>query len=108
MEDHLVPLAFTLVECENVANWEWFIHLIRVKVIGPDYEVCVISDRHANIMNAVVKESLGNRTSITVGACVTLPQISSPPVLRRMKRGTLGGGCAWRMSLSYSKRSTKS
>ncbi|XP_020148314.1 uncharacterized protein [Aegilops tauschii subsp. strangulata] len=51
--DKLVPLAFTLVSAENNSNWEWFLHVVRIKVIGPQREVCIISDRHPGILNAV-------------------------------------------------------
>ena len=51
--DKLVPLAFALVLAENSDNWEWFLSLVRTKVIGPEREVCIISDRHPGILNAV-------------------------------------------------------
>lgn len=52
-EDQLVPLAFALVEKENSRDWCWFIDLVRRVVVGPHREVCIISDRHAGIMNAM-------------------------------------------------------
>jgi hypothetical protein len=51
--NRLLPLAFALVTVENNDNWEWFLHLVRTKVIPPHREVCVISDRHQGILNAV-------------------------------------------------------
>jgi hypothetical protein len=51
--NQLLPLAFALVTVENNDNWEWFLHLVRTKVIPPHREVCVISDRHQGILNAV-------------------------------------------------------
>ncbi|KAK1632768.1 hypothetical protein QYE76_007083 [Lolium multiflorum] len=51
--NRLVPLAFALVEIENNDNWEWFFHILRTRVIPPSKEVCVISDRHQGILNAV-------------------------------------------------------
>ncbi|XP_066162283.1 uncharacterized protein [Oryza sativa Japonica Group] len=53
-EDQLVPLAFALVEKENSRDWCWFIDLVRRVVVGPHREVCIISDRHAGIMNAMM------------------------------------------------------
>ena len=44
--DKLVSLAFALVSAENNDNWEWFLSLVRTKVIRPQREVCIISDRH--------------------------------------------------------------
>nr|AAO38004.1 putative mutator-like transposase [Oryza sativa Japonica Group]ABF97435.1 transposon protein, putative, Mutator sub-class [Oryza sativa Japonica Group] len=52
-EDQLVPLAFASVEKENSRDWCWFIDLVRQVVVGPHREVCIISDRHAGIMNAM-------------------------------------------------------
>jgi hypothetical protein len=49
----LVPLAFAIVEKENICNWGWFLHLVRRVVVGPGREICVISYRHARILNAV-------------------------------------------------------
>ncbi|XP_051191012.1 uncharacterized protein [Lolium perenne] len=57
--DQLLPLAFALVTAENNDNWEWFMHLVRTKVIEPNKEVCIISDRHQGILNAVEKEIPG-------------------------------------------------
>ncbi|KAK1680243.1 hypothetical protein QYE76_041091 [Lolium multiflorum] len=53
VSNRLVPLAFALVEIENNDNWEWFFHILRTRVIPPSKEVCVISDRHQGILNAV-------------------------------------------------------
>ena len=52
-EDQLVPLAFALVEKENSRDWCWFIDLVRRVVVGQHREVCIISDRHTGIMNAM-------------------------------------------------------
>jgi transposase-like protein len=49
----LVPLAFTIMEKENNGSWGWFLRLVRRVVVGPRCEICVISDRHARILNAV-------------------------------------------------------
>ncbi|KAK1645723.1 hypothetical protein QYE76_063528 [Lolium multiflorum] len=51
--NRLLPLAFALVEIENNDNWQWFFHILRTRVIPPSKEVCVISDRHQGILNAV-------------------------------------------------------
>jgi hypothetical protein len=47
----LVPLAFAIVEKENNGSWGWFLRLVRRVVVGPGREICVISDRHAGILN---------------------------------------------------------
>ena len=51
--DQLLPLAFAIVSAENNDNWEWFLGLVRTRLVGPDREVCIISDRHQGILNAV-------------------------------------------------------
>ena len=51
-EDHLLPLAFALVEGENNESWSWFISLVRKQIVGPDRSFCMISDRHRGLLNA--------------------------------------------------------
>ncbi|WVZ51010.1 hypothetical protein U9M48_002202 [Paspalum notatum var. saurae] len=51
-EDQLVPMAFAIVEAENNDSWQWFMHLLRVEVMGKERKICVISDRHAGILKA--------------------------------------------------------
>jgi hypothetical protein len=58
-EDQLVPLAFAIVRKEDTDSWCWFLRLVRKHVIGVGRDVCVISDRHAGIMNAVEEEMPG-------------------------------------------------
>jgi hypothetical protein len=53
VDRQLVSLAFAIVEKENIYSWGWFLHLIQKVVVGPGCEVCVISDSHAGILNAV-------------------------------------------------------
>ena len=52
-EDMLVPLAFALVSKEDTDSWSWFLGLVRRLIVGTNREVCMISDRHAGILNAV-------------------------------------------------------
>ncbi|XP_066382240.1 uncharacterized protein [Miscanthus floridulus] len=52
-EDKLVPLAFAIFRKEDTDSWCWFLRLVRQVVIGLGRDVCVISDRHAGILNAV-------------------------------------------------------
>jgi hypothetical protein len=52
-EDRLVPLAFALVESENIDNWSWFLHLIRQDVVGHLRKVCIVLDCHQGILSAV-------------------------------------------------------
>jgi hypothetical protein len=50
-ENQLLPLAFALVEGENNESWKWFLGLVRKQVIGPDRQVCIISDHHCDLLN---------------------------------------------------------
>ncbi|CAO2176885.1 unnamed protein product [Urochloa humidicola] len=50
-EQQLVPLAFALAESENNDSWSWFMALVRMHVLGPCRQVCMISDRHAGLLN---------------------------------------------------------
>jgi transposase-like protein len=59
----LAPLAFAIVEKENSGSWGWFLHLVWRVVIGSGYEICVISDRHAGILNAVC-EAIPNHSHV--------------------------------------------
>jgi transposase-like protein len=58
----LVPLAFAIVE-ENRGSWGWFLHLVWRVVVGLGREICVISDRHAEILNAV-REVIPNHSHV--------------------------------------------
>ncbi|XP_074324305.1 uncharacterized protein LOC141661219 [Apium graveolens] len=53
---HILPLAFAIVESENVSSWGWFMDRLRRFVAVRRHGICVISDRHAGIM-AVMKQT---------------------------------------------------
>jgi transposase-like protein len=59
----LVPLTFAIVEKENGGSLGWFVHLLRRVVVSPGHEICVISDRHAGILN-VVREVIPNHSRV--------------------------------------------
>jgi len=48
-------VAFALVEAENNESWSWFMAHLRVHVLGASRTICLISDRHAGILNAAVE-----------------------------------------------------
>ena len=54
-EDQIVPMAFALAEGENNESWSWFMLLLCVQVLGPSRTICLISDRHAGLLNATVE-----------------------------------------------------
>ena len=54
----MFPLAFALIESENVDSWGWFLAYIRNQVTQMR-GVCVIFDRHPSIMVVFVDVYLG-------------------------------------------------
>ena len=49
------PLAFAVVDCESGSSWRWFLQCLR-ETIGHvilDEGICIISDRHLGIKNAI-------------------------------------------------------
>jgi hypothetical protein len=58
-----VPLSFAIVEKENNDIWGWFLHLVRKVVVAPGHEICVILDRHVEILN-VIREVIPNHALV--------------------------------------------
>ncbi|KAF7806811.1 serine/threonine-protein phosphatase 7 long form-like protein [Senna tora] len=54
----VVPLAFAIVEKENESSWHWFLTLLRRHLVKDRTDICLISDRHQGILNAVNDETL--------------------------------------------------
>ncbi|XP_073017930.1 uncharacterized protein [Primulina eburnea] len=51
--NHVLPLEFALVDEENCESWHWFLGNVARHVARGCSGVCLISDRHAGITNAV-------------------------------------------------------
>src|ERR1044072_5515540 len=49
---NILPIAFAIVESENIDSWSWFLKTIR-RHVTQKQEICLISDRHAGIKRAV-------------------------------------------------------
>ncbi|KAK9991467.1 hypothetical protein SO802_026452 [Lithocarpus litseifolius] len=49
------PLAFAVVDCESGSSWRWFLKCLRDMIghVIPDEGICIISDRHLGIKNAI-------------------------------------------------------
>ena len=49
------PLAFAVVDCESGSNWRWFLQCLRDTIghVIPNEGICIISDRHLGIKNAI-------------------------------------------------------
>ncbi|KAL8157715.1 hypothetical protein AgCh_002427 [Apium graveolens] len=57
--NHILPVAFAIVEGENPASWSWFKERLKNKVIIRRRDVCVISDRHKGIISVMNNPELG-------------------------------------------------
>ena len=53
------PLAFGLVDNETTSNWSWFLYHLRRNVCRERMGVCIISDRHVGIIEAMRRERNG-------------------------------------------------
>ena len=56
--NQLFPLTFVITEGKNVDSWGWFLACIRNRVTQQT-GICVISDRHPGIMEALSDPHLG-------------------------------------------------
>jgi len=77
--NQLLPVAFAFVERENIDSWLWFLQLVKAHVVVGRTNVCLISDRHAGILEAI------NRLKNGVGTSPPLwPDVHSRWCLRHM------------------------
>ncbi|KAG9458883.1 hypothetical protein H6P81_003391 [Aristolochia fimbriata] len=51
-DNRLFPLAFALVETENIDTWTWFISCLARHVVRGRSPMCIISDRHSGIIES--------------------------------------------------------
>ena len=61
--NQIVPLAFAFVENENLYSWYWFLEWVKVHVVAARPDVCLISDRHAGILQSILKLQRGTATT---------------------------------------------
>ncbi|KAL9688732.1 hypothetical protein QQ045_033156 [Rhodiola kirilowii] len=54
-ENEILPLAYALVESENIDSWKWFMTCIRNGVTQRE-GLCIISDRHAGIIRVMEED----------------------------------------------------
>ncbi|XP_010533352.1 PREDICTED: uncharacterized protein LOC104809156 [Tarenaya hassleriana] len=52
--NHIYPIAFGVVDSENVDSWEWFLMQLRSS-IEDNENLVFISDRHASILRTIAK-----------------------------------------------------
>jgi MULE transposase domain len=58
-ENKLIPLAFRIMDAENMNNWGWFMQWVRNEVIQSNMKICVISDHHRGIKRVFERPHLG-------------------------------------------------
>ena len=54
-DEHILPLAFAIVDEENTTSWSWFIKKLRRHVVPNREGITLISDRHRGLLNAVAR-----------------------------------------------------
>ena len=62
--NQIVPLAFAFVENENIDSWYWFLERVKIHVVAARPEVCLISDRHAGILQSILKLQCGTAIGV--------------------------------------------
>ncbi|WVZ89110.1 hypothetical protein U9M48_035563 [Paspalum notatum var. saurae] len=61
--NQVLPVAFAFVENENIDGWYWFLERVKAHVVSLRSNVCLISDRHAGILDAIEKLQYGSGAS---------------------------------------------
>ncbi|WVZ59641.1 hypothetical protein U9M48_009755 [Paspalum notatum var. saurae] len=59
----VLPVAFAFVENENADSWYWFLERVKTNAVSLRSNVCLISDRHSGILDAIEKLKHGNGAS---------------------------------------------
>ena len=58
--NQVVPVAFAFVESENRDSWYWFLERVKLAVVQGRPNVCVIHDRHAGLLKAIMDMQFGS------------------------------------------------
>ncbi|WVZ71187.1 hypothetical protein U9M48_019803 [Paspalum notatum var. saurae] len=61
--NQVLPVAFAFVENENADSWYWFLERVKTNAVSSRSNVCLISDRHSGILDAIEKLKHGNGAS---------------------------------------------
>ena len=56
------PLTFVVVDCDSRSSWRWFLQCLRETIghVIPDEGICIISDQHLGIKNAIANWPRGD------------------------------------------------
>ena len=57
--NQVLPVAFALVESENMGNWLWFLRNLMISVVQGRPNICVVHDRHAGLLSAITQLQQG-------------------------------------------------
>ena len=66
--NQIVPLAFAFVENENLDSWYWFFERVKVHVVAARPDVCLISDRHAGLLQINTEITMWNCDNASIVA----------------------------------------
>ncbi|XP_071712557.1 uncharacterized protein [Rutidosis leptorrhynchoides] len=55
----ILPVAFAVVDNESNETWAWFLELVQTHVNVSNRDLCVISDHHVGILNAMANQQYG-------------------------------------------------
>ncbi|XP_071689255.1 uncharacterized protein [Rutidosis leptorrhynchoides] len=55
----ILPVAFAVVDNESNESWAWFLKLVQTHVNISKRDLCIISDRHVGILNAMANQQYG-------------------------------------------------
>ena len=58
-ENGIFLLAYVIVDEETTVSWSWFLFQLRTHIVKDRNGICLISDRHPGILNAIADESIG-------------------------------------------------
>ena len=59
----IVPVAFAFVKNKNTESWYWFLERVKIHVVAACPDVCLISDRHTGLLQAILKLQVRNGTT---------------------------------------------
>ncbi|XP_071697892.1 uncharacterized protein [Rutidosis leptorrhynchoides] len=55
----ILPVAFAVVDNESNESWAWFLKLVQTHVNVSKRDLCIISERHIGILNAMANQQYG-------------------------------------------------
>ena len=61
--NQIVPFAFAFIENENLDSWYLFLERVKVHVVAACPNVCLISDRHAGLLQSMLELQHGTATT---------------------------------------------